>query len=132
MTDHARARELAAAALDFELSAEDRAELRDHLAGCAQCHVYNDGLIADAQGLAGLPATNAPDSLRSRIVDGEPAAAAPSSDLSGSTGPKRPVPLLPMRYRRPAALVASAAVVVALIGGMLAWGSRPSDFTNST
>ena len=44
MTDHARARELAAAALDFELSAEDRAELRDHLAGCAQCHVYNDGL----------------------------------------------------------------------------------------
>ena len=127
MTDHARARELAAAALDFELSAEDRAELRDHLAGCAQCHVFNDGLVADAQAMSGLPAEDAPDALRSRIVDGEPAPADSPAPSPATTTARRPTPFLPKRYRGPAALVASAAVVVALIGGMLAWGSRPSE-----
>ncbi len=127
MMDHDRARELAAATFDFELSAADRAELRDHLAGCAQCHVFNEGLAADARALAGLPIADAPHDLRSRIVDGEPAPGhAPAAD-PGTMAPRRPAPLVPVRYRRPAALVASAAVVVALIGGLLLWGSRPGD-----
>ena len=46
---------------------------------------------------------------------------------SAAPAPKRPTPLVPFRYRRPAALVATAAVVVALVGGVLVWGSHPGD-----
>ncbi len=127
MTDHDRARELAAAAFDFELSADDRAELRAHLAGCAQCRAFNEGLEADARAIAVMPAADAPDALRSRIVDGEPSLGDTPIAAAGTTAPRRPAPFVPIRYRRPAALVASAAVVVALVGGMLVWGSQPGD-----
>ena len=47
-----------------------------------------------------------------------------------TTGPQTPArPFLPPRYRRPVAIVGIAAVVVALVGGMLVW--RPDSGTDA-
>ncbi len=68
MIDHDRALELAAAALDFPLSDDDREALRLHLDGCAGCRAVDERLRADARAIAGLATQDAPVDLRARIL----------------------------------------------------------------
>ena len=126
MIDHDRALELAAAALDFPLSSADRTELRLHLADCASCRASSDALSADARTIESLPPEDAPHDLRSRILD--PTEAVDDRAPGRATRePPRAVRSFPFRDRRVVALLASAAVVVALIGGTLVWRSQTSE-----
>ncbi|HEU5202840.1 MAG TPA: zf-HC2 domain-containing protein [Candidatus Limnocylindrales bacterium] len=54
-TMHRRPLELAATAIDFELSAREREELDGHLAGCSLCRSRVDGLRRDAHSVEALP-----------------------------------------------------------------------------
>ena len=133
MIDHKRALELSAAAFDFELSPDDDAALTAHLETCESCRAIGEGLRADAVALVGLERTDAPDDLRGRILD----AVAGSEALDAAPAPvpiseRRPTLLrfpdrFPARFRQPMVLVAAAAVIVAVIGGTLAWRAGPSD-----
>ena len=58
---------------------------------------------------------------------GEATDEAPNGPTTGPHTPARP--FLPPRYRRPVAIVGIAAVVVALVGGMLVW--RPDSGTDA-
>ncbi len=49
MTAHDRSLELAATAIDFELTAPERHALAEHLAGCQRCRAQADALRADAR-----------------------------------------------------------------------------------
>ncbi len=129
MIDHKRALELTAAAFDFELSPDDDAALTAHLETCESCRRIGEGLRADAVALVGLERTDAPDELRARILE---AAAEPEAvddaPIPVVTTQERPTILrLPARFRQPIVLVAAAAVIVAVIGGTLAWRAGPSD-----
>jgi len=122
MIDHEHALELAAAALDFGLSDEDRAALQAHLDGCADCRSADQLLRADAQRVADLSMRDAPDRLRGRVLASAGTSARgerPASAASGASV-QRP-PIIPTRHRRLAAVLATAAVVVVLIGGTLFW-----------
>ena len=128
MIDHDHALELAAAALDFPLSDDDRAALQAHLDGCDPCRTTVEGLRVDARRIADLAADDAPDHLRARIlaaISAESPAETSTTAAPASTGP-RVLPAIPPRYRLPVALLATAAVVVALIGGTLYWRSGPN------
>jgi hypothetical protein len=135
MIDHERALELAATAPDFALGEADRAELQTHLDGCSACRALAAGFGADARAIAYLPTLDAPEDLRARVLD----AAATSGEVGEVGEPQEPreraggprlVRLIPSRYRRPAAMVAAAAVIVALIGGVLIWSPRPDAGTD--
>ena len=52
MTTHDRVLELAAGAIDFELTAPERRTLDDHLFGCNSCRRHVDALGADARAIA--------------------------------------------------------------------------------
>lgn len=52
MTTHDRVLELAAGAIDFELTAPERRTLDDHLSGCNSCRRHVDALGADARAIA--------------------------------------------------------------------------------
>ena len=130
MIDHERALELAAAAFDFELSPADDEALTAHLETCESCRATAQALRADAVALVGLAREDAPDELRQRILD---AASAGSGDVEDALVPPASAPgggiLLhfPARLRHPAVLVAAAAVIVAVVGGTLAWRAVPSS-----
>jgi hypothetical protein len=128
MIDHERALQLAAAELDFTLSPADAEALTAHLQSCEPCRVVSVGLRADAVALGELEHEDAPEDLRSRILDTIlPAGADAAAPTPAPTG-LRPILLrLPPRYRNPAVLMAAAAVIVAVVGGTLAWRSVPSD-----
>jgi hypothetical protein len=68
MTDHARAQDLAATAIDFDLTSDEQAELDNHLVGCASCKAHADALRLDARSLAQLRQVDAPARVRSRVV----------------------------------------------------------------
>jgi hypothetical protein len=70
MTDHVRAHDLAAAAIDFDLTNDEQAELDGHLVGCASCRDHADALRVDARSLAQLRQVDAPARVRSRVVRG--------------------------------------------------------------
>ena len=129
MIDHERALDLAAAAFDFELSREDDDALTAHLEGCDACRATATALRADAVALGELERDDAPAELRGRIV----AAASAGSDTldealpAPSHGPSSILMRFPARLRHQAVLVAAAAVVVAVVGGTLAWRTVPSD-----
>jgi hypothetical protein len=55
MTTHEPFMELAAAALDFDLAAAERAELEQHLATCVSCRRRTAALQADARAISSLP-----------------------------------------------------------------------------
>ena len=55
MLNHTRALDLAATAIDFELSPGDQRALREHLAACSPCRTSADALHRDATRLAALP-----------------------------------------------------------------------------
>ena len=105
MIDHEHALELAAAALDFGLSDEDRAALQAHLDGCADCRSADQLLRADAQRVADLSMRDAPDRLRGRVLASAGTSARgerPASAASGASV-QRP-PIIPPRHRRLAIL----------------------------
>ncbi len=128
MTDHERALDLAAAAFDFELSPADDEALTAHLASCESCRATAQAMRGDQVALVGLERQDAPDDLRQRILD---AAAGHSGSIGdapvpAASAPRRPILLqFPARLRHPAVLVAAAAVIVAVVGGTLAWRAVP-------
>jgi hypothetical protein len=63
MIDHAQARSLAAAVVDFRLTDADRSELSRHSLECDPCRRFADGLRTDAAVLAGLPDRQPPARL---------------------------------------------------------------------
>ncbi len=134
MIDHDVAQELAASALDFDLSPEDDQRLLAHIVDCAACRAFAEGLDADRRGLADLAAFDTPDRVRASVLEAvemdEPGAstvAATAEPLAAGTPPRRTRMSLaiPRRYRWPMVMATAAVVVVALIGGSLAW--RPSS-----
>ena len=68
MVDHARAQELAAISVDFDLTPIERAEVDAHLAACTACRAFVDGLLADARAIAELPRIDAPAAVRERVL----------------------------------------------------------------
>jgi streptogramin lyase len=68
MTDHRRARALAAAAIDFELTAQERAELDAHLGSCPACRVTAAQVRQQARALADRPRVAPPARMR-RFAD---------------------------------------------------------------
>jgi hypothetical protein len=128
MIGHDRAQELAAAALDFEIAPAERAELDRHLADCAPCRAVSADLGSTATAIATLPTEDAPARVRERILEAARAGAAPEPDVPAATSPwNRLGTIIPIGRRWPVALVASAAVIVALIGGTLAWQAAAPD-----
>ena len=127
MIDHDRALELAAASLDFGLSAADDAAMAEHLEDCEPCRTTVAGLRADAVALRSLVAVDAPGGLRERIMD--QAAASAIADLPSPAASHRARILrFPTRIPPVAALATAAAVVVAVLGGTLFWRpAAPSD-----
>ena len=69
MTDHTRAVRLAATALDFDLTPEERAELELHRAECVRCRQTDDDFRADAAALRRLPHRDAPSQLRHTVAE---------------------------------------------------------------
>lgn len=67
---HARARELAAASLDFALEPAEQRELDEHLSACDACRRYTLELREDATLLAALPERDAPEHVRQAVADG--------------------------------------------------------------
>jgi len=65
---HARALELAAIAIDFDLSTEESDELRQHLDTCEPCRADATALRGDAARIAALPAIDAPARVRAALV----------------------------------------------------------------
>ena len=129
MIDHGRALDLAAAELDFALAPADEAALTAHLATCDACSRVAHDMRDDAAALRGLDREDAPVALRSRLME-----TIGISDADGDPSPE-PAPRaqvdhpirfrLPPRYHRPALLAAAAAVVIAVVGGTLAWRTGP-------
>jgi hypothetical protein len=122
MIDHDRALELAAA-FDFGLSDADRVGLQAHLDACPDCRDFAAGLLADARRIADLPTFAAPAELRARIIASAASqpAAEPSADPARADRPlaPRPLPLIPARYRPALAVVGTAAVIIAIVGGTM-------------
>jgi alpha-2-macroglobulin len=130
MTIHDRARELAATAIDFDLSPAERDELDVHLRDCEPCRTFAEALNAHALALSQMPVHDAPAELRRRIADSAAHAPADDDRAAARRGreERRPLLALPTPYRRPALLVAvAAAVVVAVVGTSLAWRQSPSN-----
>ena len=129
MIDHERALELAAAAFDFQLSPADDEALTAHLESCESCRATVQAMRADQVALVGLQREDAPEDLRQRILDAASAGSERSRTTSPApavSAPKRPILLhFPARLRHPAVLVAAAAVIVAVVGGTLAWRAVP-------
>jgi hypothetical protein len=67
MADHTRAARLAATALDFDLTSEERVELELHRAECVRCRQIEDDFRTDAAALHGLPRRDAPSQLRRAV-----------------------------------------------------------------
>ena len=125
---HEVAMELAASALDFDLSAEDDERLQEHVHACADCRTLVEALAADHRALAALPATDAPDELRARVLaaDATAGTSTPADSAAVATGmPRRRSVSVPRRYRWPLVLATAAAVIVAVIGGGLSWRPGP-------
>ena len=103
---HRRPLELAAAAVDFELSPRERAELDHHLAGCSLCRTRIEGLGRDARAIEVLPIL--------------PVTAAQSARLRAAAlrRPERPVASA-LRFVAIAAILALLALAAVAVGSSL-------------
>lgn len=109
MTSHEEFLDLAAAAIDFELDPDERAELDQHLAGCDSCRRTAEAFRDDAATIAYGPAP--------RLAPGQSVAILAAALRPPKSGP-------------PVRLLAVAALVALLGGGLLAVGFgliRPSE-----
>lgn len=115
MSDHSRAARLAAAALDFDVTPGERAELDLHRAECARCRQIDNDFRADAAILHQLPRLDAPSQLRRAV-----AAAAWQVEV-------------PYRSRTGLILLVAAILMLAMaVGGGIAasqWLQRDDDAT---
>lgn len=68
MIDHGTARRASAAALDFDLDAEERSNLEDHLRRCAACRAFSSGLASDAAAMRELDLGPVPITVRANIA----------------------------------------------------------------
>ncbi|HEX2469914.1 MAG TPA: Ig-like domain-containing protein [Candidatus Limnocylindrales bacterium] len=127
MIDHARALELAAASIDFGLSAADAAVLTEHLAGCEACRDTATALNADAAAIAAIEHEDAPADLRERILSGPAAALEDTPETRSAPASSNPLRRFPDRIPRPAYLAAAAAVILAVVSGTLWWRGTPSS-----
>jgi len=134
MTDHDAARELAASAMDFDLSPEDDTRLLAHVVGCASCRAFVEALDGDRRAIAGLDAADAPEQLRSRVLEATAGAIASGFEATvpAPTEARRrhriraAGPVIPGRYRWPLVLTTAAVIIVALIAGGLVWRPAPT------
>lgn len=83
MTDHDRTAQLLAAALDFDLTADERAEMERHLAECDACRQIDDDLRADAVALQRQIRTDAPARVRHAIAEAAWREAVPHRSRAG-------------------------------------------------
>ena len=68
MNEHRRIQELAAIALDFTPSADERTRLEAHLRDCATCRRFAAGLQADQELARARPSRHAPAHVRQAVV----------------------------------------------------------------
>jgi hypothetical protein len=68
MHDHQRCLDLAAAAIDFQLSPGEQQDLRTHLALCDSCSITVHGMRDDAARLAAAPHPAAPVAVRNAVI----------------------------------------------------------------
>ena len=117
---HDKAVQLAATALDFQLSGADRQALDAHLAGCAACRRTVAFLAQAARGIESLAVRPAPIRVRSAVLE---AANAPSARGHG------PLPWSAPRMDATLSIrLAAAALLALLVASMLAGllsGGRP-------
>ncbi len=102
MIDHGTARRASATALDFDLDAEERMNLEDHLRTCAACRGFSTGLVADAAAMRDLDLGPVPITIRADI-----AIVAERRDRG-------------RRGSGPVLLAAAALLIVAVVGGVAA------------
>lgn len=118
MTDHTRAVRLAATALDFDLTPEERVELELHRGECVRCRQIEDDFRTDAAALRTLPRRDAPSQLRQSVADAAWREAVPHRSHTGLV-----------------LLVAAILMLAMAIGGGLAagqWLQRDDDATRPT
>ena len=104
-TVHDEFLELAAAAIDFELSRDERAALDQHLAGCSACRHRVAGFAADQTAIARLP----------RYVLGPAAATAVRGRITRRSSTPRPT----LRLMAAAAIVALLALAALAVGAQV-------------
>jgi hypothetical protein len=110
MIDHGTARRASATALDFDLDAEERSSLEDHLRTCAACRTFSSGLAADAASMRDLDLGPVPIQVRANI-------AIVAERRERGRGASRTV-----------LLAAAALLIVAVVGGVAAGvGALPGD-----
>ena len=128
MIEHDQALALGAAALDFALGDADRADLQEHLDACPECRATEQGIRAEAHGIGHLPSVDAPDRLRTRVLDsaGTFNAAGPVP-APRDEGNQHTRPIVSARRRRVVAVLVGAVALIALVSGMLYWRSTPDD-----
>ncbi len=119
MIDHARARRLAAEAIDFAIGADDRAALDAHLATCDACRSIDERLRSDALALAMLPLIGSPEDLRASVLDG---------GVGGDDArPRRD--RIPFFRSRTALTLTAMAMAIVIVAGTLLWstGQHPGE-----
>ena len=110
MTTHDRFEQLAAAAIDFDLTDLEREQLDEHLAGCPACRATAGAYRSDALALREMAFAPAPAAVRVAVLD----AAAHSA------------PRLVATWRVVAAAALLAAALVGAIIAVGAWNARPT------
>lgn len=115
MTTHDRVLEIAAAAIDFELSGQERGMLDAHLAGCSVCRHQVEALRADARAVASLPTMALSPTVSSAIL---------------TRVLRPPSSLAPMRLVAIAALLAILTLAAAAVGAALLQRAQDSRFTS--
>jgi len=115
MTTHEQFLELAAAAIDFELSPSERTALDAHLADCIACRRRIAGLDADQRAVRGLPAY----ALSPAAVDG----------IRGRVLGRRRRSQPPLRMLAVAAVLAVLALTAIAVGGEVLRRDRNRDLS---
>ncbi len=119
----ARAQEELSAYLDEELTAQEKAELRAHLDGCAACRAELEALRATVDSVRALPRTPAPAGFRDGVMAKLKEAPAPAAGGTGQPAPSFRAPL----WRR--LWPVAAAIVVALMISLFYPTPRPAHLS---
>ena len=143
---HERARELAVAALDFDLSPDEWRRLDDHLAGCDACSRFAAATRRDQARLAALPQREAPPHIHEALRKAEDkrrdrtrpllvlaaagmAGALAFATLGGGTRPEPVVTPIAASQTAPVALATASAAEPSATPAASARPSRPPSPT---
>lgn len=110
MTTHVRFEQLAAAAIDFDLTRAEREQLNEHLAGCPACRATAGAYRRDAHAMREIAFVPAPAAVRAAVL--------------GAATRSAPRVVAPWRLVAAAALLAAALVGALVAVG--AWNARPT------